>query len=204
MKGIFQRGEKNSAQSILEYTLLIVIVVAVFWGMRIYAIRALGGYWRSMGDTFGFGKQYCEGDQCGWGTNQTYKVCGGLSGTQCVVMYGEGTSECSSDSDCLSSTPPTTTPPPTTTAPPLTNHWVNIYEPGGLNVDGYKGFTGEPACRYYTYDTYNGDSGCPFPGSPTSYPQYMQGCYAYEVNHHCYFYTTYYRTPGECFIFQCQ
>ena len=42
----------------LEYAVLIVVVAAAMVGMAIYMKRALMGKWRSVGDTFGHGKQY--------------------------------------------------------------------------------------------------------------------------------------------------
>ena len=42
----------------LEYATLVVIVAAAMAGMAIYIKRALMGKWRTVGDTFGHGKQY--------------------------------------------------------------------------------------------------------------------------------------------------
>lgn len=42
----------------IEYALLLAIVVAVLIGMSVYMKRALCGKWRSVGDTFGQGRQY--------------------------------------------------------------------------------------------------------------------------------------------------
>ena len=42
----------------LEHATLIVIVAAAMIGMAIYVKRALSGRWRSVGDTFGSGRQY--------------------------------------------------------------------------------------------------------------------------------------------------
>jgi len=44
--------------STLEYTMLIVVAAAALAGMSMYLKRGLEGKWRSVGDTFGFGKQY--------------------------------------------------------------------------------------------------------------------------------------------------
>ncbi len=49
---------RRSASFSLEYATLIVIVAAAMIGMAIYVKRALSGRWRSVGDTFGYGKQY--------------------------------------------------------------------------------------------------------------------------------------------------
>ena len=42
----------------LEHATLIVIVAAAMIGMAIYVKRALSGRWRSVGDAFGYGRQY--------------------------------------------------------------------------------------------------------------------------------------------------
>jgi Flp pilus assembly pilin Flp len=44
--------------STIEYAVLIVVVVAALLGISIYFRRALSGKWRSVGDTFGYGRQY--------------------------------------------------------------------------------------------------------------------------------------------------
>ncbi len=45
----------------LEYAVLIVIVIAALVGISIYLKRALSGRWRTVGDTFGYGRQYEPG-----------------------------------------------------------------------------------------------------------------------------------------------
>ena len=42
----------------LEYATLMIILAAAMIGMAIYVKRALSGRWRSVGDTFGQGRQY--------------------------------------------------------------------------------------------------------------------------------------------------
>ena len=42
----------------LEHATLIVVVAAAMIGMAVYVKRALSGRWRSVGDAFGYGKQY--------------------------------------------------------------------------------------------------------------------------------------------------
>ena len=49
---------RNRGAFSLEYAALVVIVTAAMVGMAIYMKRALMGKWRSVGDTFGHGKQY--------------------------------------------------------------------------------------------------------------------------------------------------
>ena len=45
----------------LEYALLIAIIVAALIGISIYLKRAISGRWRTVGDTFGHGRQYYPG-----------------------------------------------------------------------------------------------------------------------------------------------
>lgn len=45
----------------LEYTLLIAIIVAALIGISMYLKRAISGRWRTVGDTFGHGRQYYPG-----------------------------------------------------------------------------------------------------------------------------------------------
>jgi hypothetical protein len=47
--------------AVMEYAILIIIIVLAFLATGSYVNRIFSGYWRSMGDTFGFGKQYEEG-----------------------------------------------------------------------------------------------------------------------------------------------
>lgn len=55
-----QRRIKKAAFTI-EYAVLIIILVLAFFLSRTYIIRASSGYWRQLGDTFGFGRQYEKG-----------------------------------------------------------------------------------------------------------------------------------------------
>lgn len=48
----------NKGNLILEYTVLIVIVIAALLGMHTYVTRGLSGRWRQSADVFGFGRQY--------------------------------------------------------------------------------------------------------------------------------------------------
>lgn len=45
-------------QSMIEYAVLVAVVIATLLGMSIYTKRALAGKWKSVGDTFGYGRQY--------------------------------------------------------------------------------------------------------------------------------------------------
>ncbi len=49
--------EKRGAFTI-EYAFLIAIIVAALIGMSVYLKRSLCGKWRTVGDTFGYGRQY--------------------------------------------------------------------------------------------------------------------------------------------------
>ena len=42
----------------IEYAVLIAVVAAAMVGMSVYARRALAGRWKSVGDAFGYGRQY--------------------------------------------------------------------------------------------------------------------------------------------------
>jgi len=53
---LFKKG-----MSIVEYSLLIAVAVAAMFGAQVYIKRAVSGYWRQSGDTFGFGRQYEQG-----------------------------------------------------------------------------------------------------------------------------------------------
>jgi len=44
--------------STIEYAVLIAVIVAALVGMSVYLQRSLSGKWRSVGDTFGYGRQY--------------------------------------------------------------------------------------------------------------------------------------------------
>lgn len=44
--------------SFIEYTMVMVIVVAALVGIQIYLKRAICGRWRQTADSFGFGRQY--------------------------------------------------------------------------------------------------------------------------------------------------
>lgn len=52
-----QRKNKQ-AQSVLEYAVLIIIVVAALLAMRIYMLRAVQEKYRQSADVFGEGEQY--------------------------------------------------------------------------------------------------------------------------------------------------
>ena len=42
----------------IEFVVLIVVMASALAGMAVYMRRALSGRWRSVGDTFGHGRQY--------------------------------------------------------------------------------------------------------------------------------------------------
>ena len=51
--GVMKKGVLS-----IEYAVLVAVVVAALIGMAVYVKRALSGKWRSVGDTFGQGRQY--------------------------------------------------------------------------------------------------------------------------------------------------
>ena len=59
---IRQNGlSKQKGMSVVEYSLLIALVVAMLLAMKDYLHRAVSGRWRQAGDVFGFGRQYQPG-----------------------------------------------------------------------------------------------------------------------------------------------
>ena len=56
--GVRSAALRKQGSFSLEYAALLVIVAAAMIGMAIYVKRALSGRWRSVGDTFGQGRQY--------------------------------------------------------------------------------------------------------------------------------------------------
>lgn len=52
---------KRKGFSILEYTILVVVVLAALIAMRFYVQRAIMGKYRQATDTFGFGRQFEPG-----------------------------------------------------------------------------------------------------------------------------------------------
>jgi len=51
----------SRGQSAIEYTVLIAVAVAALLSLSIYTKRSLMGRWRSIGDTFGYGRQFEPG-----------------------------------------------------------------------------------------------------------------------------------------------
>ena len=50
--------KRHSGSLAIEYTVLVVIVVAALIGMQVYIRRAISGRWREAADGFGHGRQY--------------------------------------------------------------------------------------------------------------------------------------------------
>ncbi len=48
---------RQKGVSIVETSMLLVIVIAVLLVMQIYVKRAINGRWKEAGDVFGFGRQ---------------------------------------------------------------------------------------------------------------------------------------------------
>lgn len=53
-----RRYKKSRAQSTLEYTLLITLIIFTFLVFKDFLLRFFAGRWRSVGDSMGVGKQY--------------------------------------------------------------------------------------------------------------------------------------------------
>jgi DNA anti-recombination protein RmuC len=52
---------KSKAQSFLEYTVLLAVLVAAFLAMRVYFVRSVQEKYRQSADVFGEGEQYARG-----------------------------------------------------------------------------------------------------------------------------------------------
>jgi len=85
----------------MEYMILAVIIITLFFVFKQYIVRALGGYWKKASDVFGHGRQYdpkntqrCHFDRVydvGWYDAECWKVncedyCFGTLGT--ATFYG--------------------------------------------------------------------------------------------------------------------
>ena len=53
--------------STIEYSLLIVVIVAALLGIQIYLKRAVSDRWRQAADVFGYGRQYNAPEIKIWG-----------------------------------------------------------------------------------------------------------------------------------------
>jgi len=52
------KNKHLKAMSVVEYSLLIIVIVAALLGIQIYIKRAVCARWGQAADTFGFGRQY--------------------------------------------------------------------------------------------------------------------------------------------------
>ena len=52
------RERKKKGASTLEYSMMIIAIIACMLVMQKYIFRSMGGRWKNIGDTFGFGRQY--------------------------------------------------------------------------------------------------------------------------------------------------
>lgn len=53
--------KNRNAFTIVEYAVLIMFILTAVFVFRTYILRALSGRYKSVGDTYGFGRQYEEG-----------------------------------------------------------------------------------------------------------------------------------------------
>lgn len=50
--------KNKKAQSVVEYTVLMMIILGAFFIFRRYLARAIAGRWKTVGDSFGSGRLY--------------------------------------------------------------------------------------------------------------------------------------------------
>ena len=50
--------KNNKAAAVMEYAMLIMIILLTFLSFQKYVLRAVSGKWKTVGDSFGFGRQY--------------------------------------------------------------------------------------------------------------------------------------------------
>ena len=74
--------KKSSGQSLMEYTILVVIVVAALLTMQVYMKRGISGRWQTSVDDVG--DQYDPGATCG---TIKYSIASDTS-SQLVATYG--------------------------------------------------------------------------------------------------------------------
>lgn len=88
MKNISFFRQKR-ATSILEYTILLVIVLAAFLVTQKYIVRGFAGRWKQVGDSFGYGLQYDpkKTAECVWHANPANAALGNWYSPSCFEQY---------------------------------------------------------------------------------------------------------------------
>lgn len=61
------KNKSLKAMSVVEYSLLVVVIVVALLGIQIYLKRAICARWGQAADTFGFGRQYNAPELKIWG-----------------------------------------------------------------------------------------------------------------------------------------
>jgi len=57
-KGMFLRWRKKNGQSVVEFTALIIFILAAFLVFQKYVVRSFSGRWKSVGDVIGQGRVF--------------------------------------------------------------------------------------------------------------------------------------------------
>lgn len=65
---MFKKLIRKKAVSTIEYIALIVILLSAYLVMQRYVIGGFAGRWKSVGDSFGYGRQYdpAKTTECLW------------------------------------------------------------------------------------------------------------------------------------------
>ena len=85
----------KKALSVVEYTLLLVIVIGAFLIMKNYIQRGMFGSWAKTGQSFAFGRQYdsqrtieCATDGSVWYDNNCFKATNSVGSCQTPSCTG--------------------------------------------------------------------------------------------------------------------
>ena len=67
---------RHRASTVMEFVLLFLVVMSAMLIFQKFFMRAMAGRWKSVGDSFGFGRQYSPTKtfECGWAMHPTCAV----------------------------------------------------------------------------------------------------------------------------------
>ena len=73
---LFKLNKNLKGQSIVEYMVLIVFVIAALLVSQKYLARSISGRWKSQADSMGYGRQYSYGQtlECRYTNNEWYDL----------------------------------------------------------------------------------------------------------------------------------